>query len=51
VRKTLWRNLIIIMAIFLVFFSVTYCKNYASSPASFTVVYSNDVIGEVEPCG
>jgi len=44
-------NIIIILAIFFVFLGVSYCKNYTPSPADFTVVYSNDLLGETEPCG
>lgn len=50
-RTTLWRNIAVILAILLVFLGVTYCKSYTSSKADFTVVFSNDVLGETEPCG
>jgi len=51
-RKTLRPNIAIILAIFFVFLGVSYCKNYTpSSPADFTIVYSNDLLGETEPCG
>ncbi len=51
-RKTLRPNIAIILAIFFVFLGVSYCKNYTpSSPADFTIIYSNDLLGETEPCG
>jgi hypothetical protein len=50
-RKSFWSNVAVILAIFFVFLGVTYCKNYTASPADFTIVYSNDVLGETEPCG
>jgi hypothetical protein len=49
--KTIWRNVMIVLAIFFVFLGVTYCKSYTPAKADFTVVYSNDVLGETEPCG
>jgi hypothetical protein len=50
-RRTLRPNIAIILAIFFVFLGVSYCKNYTPSPADFTIVYSNDLLGETEPCG
>ncbi len=50
--KSLRSNIVIVLALFFVFMGVSYCKNYSpSSPADFTIVYSNDVLGETEPCG
>jgi len=50
-RNTFWQNALIVMAVFFVFLGVTYCKSYTSSKSDFTIIYSNDVIGETEPCG
>ena len=50
-RKTLRPNIVTILAIFFVFLGVSYCKNYTPSPADFTIIYSNDLLGETEPCG
>ena len=50
-HKTLRPNIVTILAIFFVFLGVSYCKNYTPSPADFTIVYSNDLLGETEPCG
>ncbi len=50
--KSIRPNVVVILAIFFVFLGVSYCKNYTpSSPAAFTIVYSNDLLGETEPCG
>jgi hypothetical protein len=50
-RKSLPPKIAIILVIFFIFMGVTYCKNYTPSPADFTIVYSNDLLGEIEPCG
>lgn len=50
-RKSIRPNVAVILAIFFVFMGVSYCKNYTPSPADFTIVYSNDLLGETEPCG
>ena len=51
IRKTIRPNIAVILAIFFVFLGVSYCKNYTPSPADFTIIYSNDLLGETEPCG
>ncbi len=49
--KSIRPNVVVILAIFFVFLGVSYCKNYTPAPADFTIVYSNDLLGETEPCG
>jgi hypothetical protein len=40
------------VALLLVLTAVTYCtRTQAPDAASFVIVYSNDMLGEVEPCG
>jgi hypothetical protein len=41
----------ILIAIYLVFLGVSYCGSYTPAPADFTIIYSNDLLGETEPCG
>ena len=48
---TLRKDFIAIITIFLILFAVTYCTNITKHAAKFTIVYSNDVLGETEPCG
>ncbi len=48
---TLKKDFIAIITIFLVLFAVTYCTNVIEREAGLTIVYSNDVLGETEPCG
>jgi uncharacterized protein YceK len=50
-RKTLWQNVAIILAILLVLAGITSCSRHVAPKAEFTVIYSNDVLGETEPCG
>jgi hypothetical protein len=50
-RKTLRPNIAIIVALFFIFIGVSYCKNYTPPAADFTIIYSNDLLGETEPCG
>ncbi len=50
-RKTIRPNIAIVLMIFFIFMGVSYCKNYTPPAADFTIVYSNDVLGETAPCG
>jgi len=44
-------DLLILFAILFILFGVTYCKHGSLEKNAFTVIYSNDVLGESEPCG
>ena len=45
------KDIIVVVTILLVLFGVTYCAKVKKHEAGFTIVYSNDVLGETEPCG
>lgn len=45
------RDVIAVVTILLVLFGVTYCAKMNKHEVEFTIVYSNDVLGETEPCG
>ncbi len=49
--KNLVRDLTFVVLLILVLSCVTYCKREASDKSNFTIIYSNDVLGETEPCG
>ena len=51
-KKTLTKDLMIMAALLLVLTAVTYCTQpQTPDAASFVIVYSNDMLGETEPCG
>ncbi|MBN1572243.1 MAG: hypothetical protein JW984_03485 [Deltaproteobacteria bacterium] len=45
------KDVIVVVAILLALFGVTHCSKLTKHEANFTIVYSNDVLGETEPCG
>ena len=46
------KDLMIMLALLLVLTAVTYCtRPHTPDAASFVIVYSNDMLGETEPCG
>ena len=45
------KDVIAVVTILLALFGVTYCTKTVKHEAKFTIVYSNDVLGETEPCG
>lgn len=49
--KNLFRDLTFVVLLMLLLFGLTYCKREATNKSDFTVIYSNDVFGETEPCG
>ena len=49
--KNLFRDLTFVVLLMLLLFGLTYCKREAASKSDFTIIYSNDVFGETEPCG
>lgn len=50
-KKALVRDLIFVVVLMLILSGVTFCKKVASDKADFTIIYSNDLLGETEPCG
>ncbi|MBN1883579.1 MAG: hypothetical protein JW885_15535 [Deltaproteobacteria bacterium] len=51
-KGTFTKDLMIMAALLLVLSAVTYCtRPQDPDAASFTIIYSNDMLGEVEPCG
>ena len=46
------KDLSVMAALLLVLMTVTYCtRPHTPDAASFVIVYSNDLLGETEPCG
>jgi hypothetical protein len=45
------KDVIVVLTILIAFFGVTYCAKIGGHEAKFTILYSNDVLGETEPCG
>jgi len=46
------KDLLIMATLLLLLLGVTYCtRTYTPDAASFVIVYSNDMLGETEPCG
>jgi hypothetical protein len=45
------KDIIAVVAILLALFGVTYCSKITKHEAEFSIIYSNDVMGETEPCG
>ena len=50
-KKAIVRDLTFVVVLMLVLSGVTYCKKVAPNKADFTIIYSNDFLGETEPCG
>lgn len=51
-RKSVTKDVAVSLMILFLCVPLTYCKNrYSGKEIDFTVIYSNDVWGEVEPCG
>ena len=50
-KKAIVRDLTFVVVLMLVLSGVTYCKKVAYNKADFTIIYSNDSLGETEPCG
>jgi hypothetical protein len=46
------KDLLVMAALLLLLLGVTYCTRiHTPDAASFVIVYSNDMLGETEPCG
>ena len=45
------KDVIAVLTILIALFGLTYCTKMGRHEAKFTIVYSNDVLGETEPCG
>jgi len=51
-KEKFTKDLMIMAALLLVLMTVTYCtRPQTPDAASFVIVYSNDMLGETEPCG
>jgi len=51
-KGTFAKDLMVMAALLLVLTAVTYCtRPHTPDAASFVIVYSNDMLGETEPCG
>ncbi|GEM_PF-4408881 len=45
------KDFVVVLTILLALFGVTYCAKVKKHETKFSIVYSNDVLGETEPCG
>lgn len=50
-NAALRKDVIAVVTILIALFGVTYCAKMAKHETKFTIIYSNDVLGETEPCG
>ena len=51
-KRPFTKDLMIMAALLFVLTAVTYCTRVQTpDAASFVILYSNDMLGEIEPCG
>ena len=50
-KKALVRDLTFVVLLMLLLFGLTHCRREAANKSDFTIIYSNDVYGQAEPCG